>query len=65
MDSKQAEFVETFFAVMRELRTIHTLMLGEKAAKLALVGHAAFVNKEGDFSDKLVMSMAKDIPSYW
>lgn len=33
-------------------------------AKASLLGHEAYSHKEGDFGDKLVMSMAVDMPPY-
>ncbi|CAL8465691.1 g5227 [Coccomyxa elongata] len=41
------------------------IVLGDAvSAKNALLGHAVYVGKEGDFGDPLVIDLAKDMPSY-
>lgn len=51
--------------VMRGLRQACKIVLGDaESAKIALLGHAAYVGKEGDFGDPLVLGLAKDMPSY-
>ena len=51
--------------VMRGLRQACKLVLGDAdAARTAMLGHAAYVGKEGDFGDPMVIDLAKDMPSY-
>ena len=61
------EFQEHRFnpEVMRGLRHTCKLMLGDtESAKAAMLGHAAYRAKEGDFGDPIVVGMAEDMPSY-
>ena len=52
--------------VLRGLWQACLLVLGgdAKAAKAAMLGHAAYVGKEVDFGDPMVIDLAQDMPSY-
>lgn len=51
--------------VLRGLRQACLFVLGDAAAaKAAMMGHAAYVGKEGDFGDPMVIDLAQDMPSY-
>lgn len=61
------EFQEYQFSqeVMRGLRQACLIVLGDAdAAKAAVLGHAAYVAKEGDFGDPMVRALAEDMPAY-
>ena len=66
-DAMDPEFQEHKFnpEVMRGLRQVCKLILGDaKTVKAALLGHAAYVGKEGDFGASTVLDLAQDMPSY-
>ena len=51
--------------VMRGLRATCRSVLGDAdQAKAAMLGHAAYRGKEGDFGDPMVLDLAQDMPSY-
>ena len=51
--------------VMRGLREVCKVVLGDtNAAKLAMLGHAAFVGKEGDFGDPMDRAMRDGMPAH-
>ena len=51
--------------VMRGLREVCKVVLGDTdAAKLAMLRHAAFVGKEGDFGDLMVRAMRDGMPAH-
>ena len=61
------EFQEDKFnsEVMRGLRNVCKLVLGDTdAAKQAMLGHAAYVGKEGDFGDPMVIDLKDEMASY-
>ena len=51
--------------VMLGLWELCKVVLGDTdAAKLAILGHAAFVGKEGDFGDPMVRAMRHGMPAH-
>ena len=50
--------------VMRGLRKVCKTMLSNEEAKSAMLGHAAYVAKEGDFGETMVLELTKDMPTY-
>ena len=48
--------------VMRGLRKTYKVFLGDEETKREILSHAAYVAKEGDFHEKMVMELAEDIP---
>ena len=51
--------------VKRGLRTTCRLILQSDAdAKQAMLGHAAYAVKEGDFGDALVLDLAQEMPPH-
>lgn len=51
--------------VLRGLREACSMMLGDaQEAKDAVLGHASYTGKEGDFGDPMVRALAEDMPTY-
>ena len=51
--------------VMRGLRKVCMAVLGDaNAAKNAMLGHAAYLGKEGDFGDETVRNLRSDMPAW-